>query len=244
MANDYIRQSQLVTTYGPGSMIDLPDYSVMVSGLDEWAYQNRERIDEPRLVAKLRQLLGVPTLDLFTPPRHEENADSKSPVGVRIFPTWFIVRKSHPSPRNQQWRRRRLVQWSHLSNRRFVDEDGSRNLVVSVRFVCGCKRGHIDDLNWSGFIHKSGKNCQRPIWLEERGTSGDITDTLGICDCGEERPLYEALGINTSALGPCQGRRPWIGQYAREKCDETYRLLVRTASNSYFPQLLNVISTT
>ena len=34
MANDFIRQSQLVTTYGPGSMIDLPDYSVMVSGLD------------------------------------------------------------------------------------------------------------------------------------------------------------------------------------------------------------------
>ena len=42
MANDFIRQSQLVTTYGPGSMIDLPDYSVMVSGLDEWAYQRRE----------------------------------------------------------------------------------------------------------------------------------------------------------------------------------------------------------
>ncbi len=242
MANDYIRQSQLVTTYGPGSMIDLPDYSVMVSGLDEWAYQNRERIDEPRLVAKLRQLLGVPTLDLFTPPRHEENADSRSPVGVRIFPTWFIVRKSYPSPRNHQWRRRRLVQWSNLSNRRFVDADGSRNPVVSVRFVCGCKRGHIDDLNWRGFVHKNGKSCQRPLWLEERGTSGDISDTFGICDCGEERPLYEALGIDTSALGQCQGRRPWIGQYAREKCDETYRLLVRTASNAYFPQLLNVIS--
>ena len=242
MANDFIRQSQLVTTYGPGSMIDLPDYSVMVSGLDEWAYQRRERIDEPRLIAKLRLLLGVPTLDLFTPPRHEENADSAAPVGVRIFPTWFIVRKAYPSPRNPQWRRRRLVQWSNLSNRRFVDEDGSRNAVVSVRFVCACKRGHIDDLNWRGFIHSSGSNCQRPLWLEERGTSGDITDTLGVCDCGEERPLYEALGVETSALGRCYGRRPWIGQYATEECNESYRLLVRTASNAYFPQLLNVIS--
>ena len=242
MANDFIRQSQLVTTYGPGSMIDLPDYSVMVSGLDEWAYQRRERIDEPRLVAKLRRLLSVPALDLYTPPRHEENADSQAPVGVRIFPTWFIVRKSYPSSRNSQWRRRRLVQWSNLSNRRFVDEYGSRNAVVSVRFVCGCKRGHIDDLNWRGFIHISGNNCQRPLWLEERGTSGDITDTLGVCDCGEERALYEALGVETSALGRCRGRRPWIGQYATEECNENYRLLVRTASNAYFPQLLNVIS--
>ena len=242
MANDFIRQSQLVTTYGPGSMIDLPDYSVMVSGLDEWAYLRRERIDEPRLVAKLRRLLNVPALDLYTPPRHEDNADSAAPVGARIFPTWFIVRKSYPSPRNPQWRRRRLVQWSNLSNRRFVDEDGSRNAVVSVRFVCGCKRGHIDDLNWRGFIHKSGSSCLRPLWLEERGTSGDITDTLAICDCGEARPLYEALGVETSALGRCRGRRPWIGQYATEECTETYRLLVRTASNAYFPQLLSVIS--
>ena len=60
--------------------------------------------------------------------------------------------------------------------------------------------------------------------------------------CGEERPLYEALGVETNALGRCHGRRPWIGQYATEECDETYRLLVRTASNAYFPQLLNVIS--
>ena len=242
MANDLIRQSQLVTTYGPGAMIDLPDYSVMVSGLDDWAYQRREKIDEPRLVAKLRRLLNVPALDLYTPPRHEDNANSPAPVAARIFPTWFIVRKSYPSRRNSQWRRRRLVQWSNLSNRRFVDEDGSRNSVVSVRFVCGCKRGHINDLNWRGFVHEGGSNCHRPLWLEERGTSGDITDTLAVCDCGEERPLYEALGVETSALGRCHGRRPWIGQHATEECTESYRLLVRTVSNAYFPQLFNVIS--
>ena len=36
MADNFIRQSQLVTTYGPGAMIDLPDYSVIVSGLEDW----------------------------------------------------------------------------------------------------------------------------------------------------------------------------------------------------------------
>ena len=63
-----------------------------------------------------------------------------------------------------------------------------------------------------------------------------------MCDCGEERSLYEGLGIDSSALGHCAGRRPWIGQYAREACGEPYRLLVRTASNAYFPQIMNVIS--
>ena len=242
MEENFIRQSQLVTTYGPGAMIDLPNYSVIVSGLEDWALQRREKIDEPRLVAKLRRLLNVQTLELYTPPRHEENATRLAPVAARIFPTWFIVRDARPVPRNLQWRRRRLVRWSHLDRGRFIDEKGERMPVVPVRFVCGCKRGHIDDLNWRAFVHKSGRACERPLWLEERGTSGDITDTFGVCDCGEERSLYEALGFETGALGHCDGKRPWIGQYAQEACGEPYRLLVRTASNAYFPQIMSVIS--
>ena len=242
MADNIIRQSQLVTTYGPGAMIDLPDYSVIVSGLQDWSTLRREKIDEPRLAAKLRRLLALPTVDLYTPPHHEENATVAAPVSVRIFPTWFLVKDAKPSPSNPQWRRRRLVRWSHLSGGRFRDDDGRRKSVVSVRFVCGCRRGHIDDLNWRAFVHTSGRICERPFWLEERGTSGDITDTFGVCDCGEERSLYEGLGIETSALGRCDGKRPWIGQYAQEACGEPFRLLVRTASNAYFPQTMSVIS--
>ncbi len=242
MADNFIRQSQLITTYGPGAMIDLPDYSVIVSGLQDWSSRRREKIEEARLVAKLSQLLDVPSLDLYTPPRHEDNSTQLAPIDARIFPTWFIVKDPKPSPRNAQWRRRRLVQWEHLERKKFKDEDGESHPVVPVRFVCGCRRGHIDDLNWRAFIHKSGKQCRRPLWLEERGTSGDISDIYGVCDCGEERALYEALDIRTSPLGHCFGKRPWIGQHAQESCNEPFRLLVRTASNAYFPQVMSVIS--
>ena len=242
MADNILRQSQLITTYGPGAMIDLPDYSVIVSGLQDWTRLRCEKVDEPRLVAKLRRLLDVPSLELWTPPRHEENVRQAAPVGARIFPTWFIVNDARPSPRNAHWRRRRLVRWDHLDRRRFRDEDGKRKPVVPVRFVCGCRRGHIDDLDWRRFVHQSGRTCQRPLWLEERGTGADIGDTFGVCDCGEERSLYEASSPGTDALGHCEGKRPWIGQFAREACGESYRLLVRTASNAYFPQIMSVIS--
>ena len=242
MTDNIIRQSQLITTYGPGAMIDLPDYSVIVSGLQDWPRLRSEKIDEPRLVAKLRRLLDVPSLDLWTPPRHEENAQQAAPVGARIFPTWFIVKDAKPSPRDPQWRRRRLVRWDHLDRRQFRDEDGQRKPVVPVRFVCGCRRGHIDDLDWRRFVHKSGKTCERPLWLEERGTGADIGDTFCVCDCGEERSLYEASSPGAEALGRCKGKRPWIGQFAQEACGEPYRLLVRTASNAYFPQTMSVIS--
>ena len=43
-----IRQSQVVTTFGPGAMLDLPNHSVLVAGLDYWS-PGGEEIHEPRL---------------------------------------------------------------------------------------------------------------------------------------------------------------------------------------------------
>ena len=34
-----LRQSQVITTFGPGAMLDLPNYSVLVGGLDYWTGQ-------------------------------------------------------------------------------------------------------------------------------------------------------------------------------------------------------------
>ena len=52
------------------------------------------------------------------------------------------------------------------------------------------------------------------------------------------------------ALGYCQGLRPWLGPYGQETCDNgkgkggsyANRLLVRSASNAYFPELISAIS--
>jgi hypothetical protein len=41
MAENSIRMSQLVGTFGPGAMLDLPDRSVLVLGLDHWEMQGK-----------------------------------------------------------------------------------------------------------------------------------------------------------------------------------------------------------
>ena len=242
MTNNILRQSQLITTYGPGAMIDLPDKSVIISGLDDWGHKGRDAIKESRLAGKLKRLLGIHSLDLYTPPRYEEGKHKFTPVGVRIFPAWFIVKDAVRSPNNPQWRRQRLVPWRHLDRYRFRDDDGKRREVVPVRFVCGCRRGHVDDLDWRRLACHGDITCSRPLWLEERGTGAGIGDIFVVCSCGKERPLHEASGPRSGILGKCRGRRPWIGPYAREGCNENYRLLVRTASNAYFSQTMSVIS--
>lgn len=65
-AHGQIRQSQLITTFGPGAMIDLPDHSVLLAGLDYW-FPLGEEISEPRLQEKLCRLLEVPTIQLRLP---------------------------------------------------------------------------------------------------------------------------------------------------------------------------------
>jgi hypothetical protein len=52
-----------------------------------------------------------------------------------------------------------------------------------------------------------------------------------------------ALAIESpDSMLRCDGKRPWLGAYANEKCGEPNRLLIRTASNAYFTQLMSVIS--
>ena len=35
-AHGQVRRSQVITTYGPGALIDLPKHSVIIGGLDAW----------------------------------------------------------------------------------------------------------------------------------------------------------------------------------------------------------------
>jgi hypothetical protein len=50
------------------------------------------------------------------------------------------------------------------------------------------------------------------------------------------------MRAESHALGACTGERPWLGVYAAEPCSLPSRLLVRTASNAYFPQVMSVLS--
>ena len=60
MAKDVLRTSQVVGLFGPGAMVDLPDRSVIVSGLDSWDMKGPQVfkiIEEPRLTEVLRERL-------------------------------------------------------------------------------------------------------------------------------------------------------------------------------------------
>lgn len=237
-AQGQIRRGQVITTYGPGALIDLPRQSAIVGGLDTWPKTtDLEEILEPRLADKLQTITGVALPKLFAPPP-DSNDPRENAVGITAwrFPEWCVVQEAAGGEERE--RSRRLV------HRKALDEkdrfDGRQ--VVATRFVRACPRGHVDDVDWRRFAHGTEDNCRRQLWLDERGTSGDLADLVVRCECGKSRGLYEASVIELNPLGTCRGARPWLGRNANEDCTLPSRLLIRTASNAYFPQVVSVLS--
>lgn len=242
-----LRQSQLVLQFGPGALVDLPEHSVMVSGLDDWADGGRE-IFEDRLVAKIVEQLGKPGIRLKAPPLDHRDP-SLPPTGITAwtFPEWFVAQYK------KEWtgggRARPLVHRGRLERgRKFIAPDRKPVPAVPVRFVQACIHGHISDIRWWDYVHRGPAECRAQLWLVERGTGGDLADVFVHCDCGKARPLLEASRVDDMALGYCDGLRPWLGGKANEKCGgnegkrQPNRLLIRTASDAYFAQVLSVIS--
>ena len=237
-----VRQSQVVTTFGPGSMFDLPNHSVIVGGLEYWT--KGDEVSEPRLVAKLKELLQVPGLSLHAPPPDNDDPTSTAKTGITCwqFPEWFITQGALATESGRSTRSRRLIHRSLLSKGKFIDHNRKAQPVVPVRFVRACRKGHIGDIDWYYFVHGEASSCRRDLWIDERGTSGDLSEVWVRCECKAERPIIEATKPEFYALGRCDGWQPWLAPRIHEPCDEPNRMLVRTASNAYFPQTMSVIS--
>lgn len=245
--NGQIRQSQIVTTFGPGAMVDLPDHAVIIGGLDHWNGWREHRITEDRLAAKVKALLNLPSVDFYAPPPDAEGPGTPiTGITAWQFPEWFIA-QTDARPVDGV-RSRPLIHRHDLTKGCYVHER-TKHKVVPVRFVQACTRGHVSDIDWRLFVHGPDVKCSRaPLWMDEKGTSGDLTAITIRCDCKAFKALSAATKRDDNPLGWCKGERPWLGGYGKEHCGKggdkalPSRLLIRSASNAYFAQTLSVIS--
>lgn len=93
------RPSSLIYTYGPGAIMDLPQFTIMPAGLDDWEriWARRDgvpRIHAPRLLDVVRLMLGSQVAELRPFPwqptknsRSREGTDLGVPA--RVFPQWL-----------------------------------------------------------------------------------------------------------------------------------------------------------
>jgi len=241
-----LRQSQVVTTFGPGAMVDLPDHAVLIGGLEMWV-GDRPRIFEERLEALLRKELGVPELTLHAPPvdSGEPNA-SRTGIAAILFPVWFLgqIEAKWTDPDGREYRTRPLLPWDRLVKGGYLTEDRKIKPVVPVRFVQACVKGHISDIDWYGFVRKDYKTERTgALWFDEGGAGNDFAEIFVRDEkTGARRPLSDAAVKDSKVLGTCSGRQPWLGPRIFDRCTKPNRLLTRSASLAYFSQTIRVIA--
>lgn len=254
--------SQLLLTYGPGAMLDLPDQAVIVSGLQGWRYgPNLKTVAEDRLVTLLRDQLGDKLSRNFAglrqpPDQDEDRRDDGAPgVEVLLFPSWFtvdddgIIAAAGDEAAPKLEKRRRMVEFTDLSvtkaGKLSYKGDKKRLEVNPIRFVAACLKGHLQDIDWRFLVHRSGdRTCRKPMFWVERGVSSDPSDISVRCSCGASLTMADLY--KPKFLGTCRCESPWLQpqRLAEEECHNDLRLLPRSATNTYFAQTVTVISLT
>lgn len=243
-----LRQSQMITTYGPGSLVDLVNDAILVPGLEYWWYKGAAgyEVHEPRLAENLRRRgLKLSRVNPFRSPPvcADEDPHRGCGIGAVEFPSWFLC----PQRNCERLIHKRDTEFKGGQRRHRCLTADKPSRLVPVRFVTACADGHLDDFPWEWFVHANTGRCASPqLRLTDKG-SGDLTDVEVICEaCPARRSMAEAK--NENALPRCRGHRPWLGSYVGDpsvveaECQERQRLLLRTASDSYFSQVESALS--
>ena len=252
-----IRPSQLLWTYGPGAMIDLPNFSVMTMGLDSWKQDQCHLIEEPRLLEQVRKMCGAQVERMLQPPVCETELDNPndphSYIGVPVqpFPRWFRCVKCGMMAEYDSGLFDIKENFYRSERTRFVHANcpkghGKPVDAVPVRFLVACKHGHVDDFPWRWFVHDGPSECQGALYFYEKGASLQTENLWVECKgCGKRKSLAKAFGqIGQETLPACRGHHPHLGYDADSfsDCKEKLRPILLGATNSWFPVTVSVLA--
>ncbi|AZE85917.1 hypothetical protein C4J98_4542 [Pseudomonas orientalis] len=253
-----VRPSQLLWTYGPGALIDLPNVSVITSGIDVWEKDRCQPLIENRLLAAVQKVLGPQVESLRMPPFTKGDsvdpfsAEANVGVPVRPFPRWLrCVKCGLLSPYDsglfelkESRYRPEATRFVHQGCRGSKGDQPAKDAdAVPARFLLACKNGHLDDFPWQWFVHSGPRDCIGTLRFYESGASLQTENLWVKCDtCGAARNMAQAFGrIGKENLPGCRGRHPHLDQFELD-CDAEPRAVLLGATNSWFPISLSALA--
>jgi len=258
------RPSSLLYTYGPGSIMDLPQFTIMAAGLDDWEriWQRRDTpqtIRAPRLLDAVRTMLKCDVAELrpfpYQPKRQTfSNEGNDLGVPARVFPQWlrctdcdllgplpkFAYTNTHPY-RTDEARFEHEKCYGRRGGKRGV----RRSAAVPARYLLVCANGHVDEFPYEWWVHQGGScpKAEAPSLRMTDHQSGRGASAVIVCDsCDARRPMNEAQGeVGRSKLPKCRGRHPHLDGFEPGGCPLPNRLMLVGASNLWFGVSQSVI---
>ncbi|ASU79335.1 DUF1998 domain-containing protein [Actinopolyspora erythraea] len=260
-----VRPSHLMFTSGVGALVDMPNFSVLVRGLDDWNYnevrgrEDWKPITEPRLLSAVQGIFGKNVKELLPAPWldgiDQDASGPASRVGVPTvpFPSWLRCTACNElAPvdsrmfgfENEVPRRPQDARFFHQGCG--VKKSGAPPLAISSRFLISCTAGHLDDFPYPEFVHH-GAECpkakQPRLRMEDRGGNRGVNVEIKCVSCGEHRNMGQAMGQRGEQNLPrCRGRHPHLNRFDPQGCECAPKVLTVGASNQWFPQNLSVLA--
>ena len=245
-----IRQSQLITTFGVGSMVDFVRDTVIIGGVDSWDSDIHDECQEHRMLRN-NNLQAITRTDFFIAPKTANNTGFRKSNDVEsfIFPRKlycpicnYIIDAGELG--NQQRKHN-----CFMANPKRPDKACGGRLVAS-RFVIVCENGHIEDFPYSWWVHNgnacaSGKANQRNKMFNIDNRS-DIDSLMIRCEeCETMRPMAGAFAKHAFSGENgyrCNGRHPHLGLNYKADCEQVVTTRIRSSSSVYFSANMSALT--
>ena len=253
-----IRPSQVTRTFGPGSIYDNQQDSVVVMGLDYWKPDQFELILDPLLQLEIRKKpKGVCTLVSVSSPKDPENPGH---VPVQSFPTWGFCPVCHKLvPKRDKHTGAGMLCDSYQCKSRSNQSGHEIPGTYPVRLVAACTNGHLDDFPWYEWVHRTRQErdaCGRDLaelYLETDPGSLSIASTRVKCGRKNCATVPQSLGSSLSSNGlqrvmrGCTMRMPWLGRRdtgCRNANGDMIHMkgVFKGATNMYFPLVRSAVT--
>lgn len=233
-----IRPSQLITSFGPGSIVNLEHDTVMILGLQFWPRDSNEtkffkKVSHPYLSRQLEK-------NYFKMPI----SGDKSAIPCISFPQWGVCQKCHQLQKHPKT--------TNSKNGFFCRFCNSDLPLFHSTFVQICDNGHIQEFPWERWAHlneKIGdagrKQCAKTD--NEEPKLEFITTQKGISlsnykvqclHCGASRTMTGATDrkkFRQLGFMECYKNQPWLNKNDKKQCGEDIYGVQVNSSSVYYP---------
>jgi len=221
-----LRPNQIITTFGPGAIVDAVKDSVTVLDINYWKVKGKKIID-----GRLASYLGV---DCFYMPRTSYGGD----VPVVTFPYIHVCSNVKCS--------RLFDAKSHFDLDKYlrfgVTCPDCHSQAYPARFITICENGHMNDFPWHWWVHGGSSNCKGQLRMYSIGNTSTLADMWVECSCGDKRSMSGATQRDNFDGLPCIGHHPFRPNHKNERCGKELIPSQRGASNVYFSVSRSAIS--
>lgn len=227
-----LRPNQLITTFGPGSILDALNDSVTVLDINYWTSYGKTIYD-----SRLASYLGV---DFFKTPKASFIGD----IPVVSFPSYHVCSNSRCNNLFDITENFNLDKY--IQNGPVCPLCGFK--AYPARFITACTDGHLDDFPWRWWVHKGETTCKKSMKLISTGNTSSLAELIVQCDCGASRNMSGATSPDNFRELKCSGRHPHNPRIIKNSkgvystCKKQVIPSQRGASNVYFSVIRSAIS--